>query len=502
MGAVSEMLDASLHALNTVLTGERLLFLTLGIMMGMLTGLLPGLSGVTGMAVLLPFTYGLDPFTGVALLIGVIAVNHTSDLFPSVVIGVPGSSGSQATIMDGYPLARQGEAGRAIGAALTSSVVGGIMGAVVMVATLSIARPLVLSLGSPQLFMLTLLGLSTVGILAKGSPVMGLAGALLGMLLGSVGMAPAIAVERFTFGWLYLSGGLSIGTLALGLFALPELVDLLTERHAVSKTGKLGGGLFSGVIDSWRHRWVVLGSSTMGAVVGLIPGLGGSIVDWLVYGTAKQVLKDTSGFGRGDIRGVIAPEASNNAKEGGTLIPTLLFGIPAGGMTALLLGGLLLMGVDTGPAMLTTHLDVTLSIAWTLVLANVLAAAACFSVSRFFVRMSIIPPAAMVPFIFLVTILAAYQTTQTWGDIIVLLLVGVLGWVMKRLGWARPPLLIGFILAAPAERYLHISISRYGTSWLADPVVIVVGLLVIAVLLIGLIARGTSDKPVATTVTK
>lgn len=483
------MVDAGLEALTVILTPERLGFLSLGILMGMMTGLLPGLSGVTGMAVLLPFTYGLDPFTGVAMLIGVIAVNHTSDLFPSIVIGVPGSSGSQATIMDGYPLAKQGEAGRAIGAALTSSVVGGIIGAVVMVATLSIARPLVLSLGSPQLFMLTLLGLSTVGILAKGSPLMGLAGALFGMLLGAVGMAPAVAVDRYTFDWLYLTGGLSIGTLALGLFAIPELVDLLAERHTVSKSGKLGGGLFAGVLDSWRHRWVVVGSSAAGAVIGLIPGLGGSIVDWLVYGGAKQALKDTSGFGKGDIRGVIAPEASNNAKEGGTLIPTLLFGIPAGGMSALLLGGLLLMGVETGPSMLTKHLDVTLSIAWTLVIANILAAVACFAVSRFFIRVSIIPPSAIVPFIFLATILAAYQTTQTWGDITMLLAIGVLGWFMKRLGWARPPLLIGFILAGSAERYLHISISRYGTAWFADPVVIVVGILIVAVVLVGTISR-------------
>ncbi len=213
------MLDAALAALLTITDPTRLLMLVVGVAVGLLVGIMPGLGGTVGMSLVLPFIFGMDPNTAMALLIGMVAVIHTADTFPSVLLGVPGSSGSQATIMDGYPLAQKGEAGRAFGAAFFASMIGGVFGAAAIFALLPVARPLVLALGSPELFMLAILGLSMVGVLSGNKPILGVLAGALGLLLGSVGAAPAEPHYRYTFDLLYLFDGLPLAVVALGLFA-------------------------------------------------------------------------------------------------------------------------------------------------------------------------------------------------------------------------------------------------------------------------------------------
>lgn len=472
------MIEAAYEALFVILDPTRMLWVVFGVMVGLVVGIIPGLGGTVGMALLLPFIFGMDPFTGIALLIGMTAVTHTGDTFPSILIGVPGSSGSQATIMDGYPLAQRGEAGRALGAAFTASAVGGVIGAVTLLGTISVARPLILALGQPELFMFTMLGLSMVGVLAKGSASAGVASGMLGLLLGLIGIAPATPAFRFTYDSLYLYDGIPLPVLALGIFALPEMIDLVAARRSISTSAELRGGQRAGMLDAWRNRWLVLRSSAVGTVVGVIPGLGGSVVDWIAYGITKRTSRDTSMFGRGDIRGVIGPESANNAKEGGTLIPTLLFGIPGSGSTAILLGGLTMFGLQAGPQMVTDHLDVTLTIVWTLVVANLLGASACLLLSGKISRLSLIPASRLVPFLLVIMTVAAYQSTRHWGDILFFLSLGILGWAMKHVGWPRAPMLIGFVLAKASERYLHLSISLYGFTWFTRPIVFVLVVIV------------------------
>lgn len=488
------MLEAALAALQAVLAPTGLMMVTLGVGAGLLVGILPGLGGTVGMSLVLPFIYGMDPSAAIALLIGMVAVIHTADTFPSVLLGVPGSSGSQATIMDGYPLARKGEAGRALSAAFFASMAGGVVGAVCLFALLPVARPLVLALGSPELFMLAVLGLSTVGAVSGAGPLKGVAAGLLGLLLGTIGAAPATPVYRFTGGSIYLLDGLPLAVVALGLFALPEIFDLLIARTRIAEAATLKSGLGQGLRDVIRHRWLALRCSVIGVAVGFVPGLGGSVVDWISYGQAVQTSKDSSTFGEGDIRGVIAPESSNNAKEGGALIPTLLFGIPGSGTTAVLLGGLVLLGLEPGPTMLTANLDATLTVVWTLALANVLGTAACLLASKPVARLSLVPAAWLAPFLLIVMTAGAYQATRHVGDLLAFLLIGVFGWWMKSLGWPRPPVLIGFVLAASAERYLWISSSRFGWQWLTDPLVLILGALTIALLVSGRRVRGATER--------
>ncbi|MDV2886593.1 tripartite tricarboxylate transporter permease [Alkalihalophilus pseudofirmus] len=487
------MFDIAIEALVTVLDPSRIGFMLLGISLGILVGLLPGLSGTVGMSLLLPFIFGMDPFTGMALLIGMVAVVHTADTFPSVLLGIPGSSGSQATIMDGHPLAKQGQATRALGAAFFCSMIGGIIGGLVLFLTIPFVRPIVLSFSSPELFMLSLLGLSMVGLLSGKSPMKGIISGLLGLALGSIGAAPAVAEYRYTGDFLYLFNGIPFAVVALGLFAFPVMIEMLSENKSVSKDPKIAaGGLFRGIKDAIKNKWLVFKSAILGSVVGFIPGLGGSVVDWLSYGIAQKTVKDNF-FGKGDIRGVIAPESANNAKEGGALIPTLMFGIPGSGTTAILLGGLTLMGLQAGPNMLTSGLPVTLSIIWTLVIANIFGVLLCLVLTRPISRISTIPAKKLVPFLFIILLIGSFQSTQSWGDIIFFVLIGLLGLVMHSLDWPRPPFLIGFVLSLSAERYLWISMDRYEFSWLTQPIVMLIGGFIIVFLFGGYIVKRISQ---------
>ena len=489
------MFEAALSALSQLFTFNSILMMLLGVCIGTLVGVLPGLGGTVGMSLVLPFIFGMEASSALSLLIGMIAVIHTSDTFPSVLLGVPGSSGSQATIMDGYPLARRGEASRALSAAFFSSLSGGIIGALILFIILPVARPVVLAFASPELFMLTVLGLSMVGVLSGSDPIKGVLAAALGLLIGTIGSAPLGAqVYRYTFDSLYLWEGIPLAVMALGLFALPELLDLLAEKGSIAKHAALGQGRLQGLKDVIKHRWLVLRSSAVGAAVGFIPGLGGSVVDWISYGVAAQTSKDGDNFGKGDIRGVIAPESSNNAKEGGALIPTLLFGIPGSGTTAVLLGGFVLLGIDAGPRMIKNDLETVLLVIWTLALANILGALVCQSLTGVVARISTISASRLVPFLLIIMMVGAYQSTRSWGDLLAFLAIGLLGWLMKHTGWPLPPVLIGFVLSTSAERYFFLSTARYEWAWLARPGVIAIALITVALVFAGARLKAASKK--------
>lgn len=487
------MFEVAVEALANVLQPTVILYLMIGVSVGVVIGILPGLGGVVGMSLLLPFIFGMDLTAGLALLIGMAAVTQTADTFTSVLLGVPGSSGSQATVMDGYPMSQQGRAAEALGAGFMASILGGLFGALLLFLAIFIARPIILAFQSPQLLMLTFLGLAMVGILSRGAPLAGLTAGVIGLLVGAIGAAPTTAVYRYAFGQVFLFDGIKIAILAMGLFAIPEIIDLLVAKRAISSE-KLSGSMLDGVRQTFRHKWLVIRSSAIGTLIGFLPGLGGSVVDWIAYGTAAQTSKDGR-FGQGDIRGVIAPEGANNAKEGGTLIPTLLFGIPGSGTTAILLGGFILLGVEAGPRLVTDGLPTVLSIVWILALANVLGAAICIFLGRWVSKITQVPAEIFAPFLLVLLSVAAYQSSRMWADIVMLYVIGLFAWVMKQIGWPRAPLLIGFVLSTATERFLWISHGIYGWSFLLKPSVIALGSLVLLTVFAGFrFKRSISDK--------
>ncbi|MBT6272614.1 MAG: tripartite tricarboxylate transporter permease, partial [Chromatiales bacterium] len=312
------------------------------------------------------------------------------------------------------------------------------------------------------------------------SVIKGLGMCCVGLLLGSVGAAPATAEFRLTFDSIYLSDGIPIVIVGLAMFALPEIVDLLQRRGSISETGTLGKGWLQGFKDAINHKWIVLRCSVIGCIVGALPGLGGSVVDWIAYGHVVQTTRDRENFGKGDIRGVLGPESANNAKEGGALIPTLLFGIPGSGSMAILLGGFVLVGVEPGIAMITEHLDLTFVMIWSLAIANVLGAILCLMLANQVAKLTTIRYELLAPFMLMLIFFAAFQATRDWHDLIALFVLGVFGVYMKRFGWSRPALLIGYFLAPRLEPKLYQAAQVYGWSFFERPIVI--GLVILTIL--------------------
>jgi len=459
------MIDALLQGLAMVIQWPAIGYLFIGVASGLLIGVIPGLGGGIGIILLLPFTFGLDTISAFALLLGMYAVTCTSDTVASIMLGVPGTAASQATILDGYPLAQQGQAQRAFGAAFTVSAMGGVFGAAVMCLSLPILHPVVKTFMNPEIFLLAVLGLSMVGSLSGSSPWKGIAVAAFGILLGMVGYSESGAVPRFYMGFDYLLDGMPLLPLVLGLFAIPELLDLAVRNVSIADKGENTSSnytlLFQGVKEAFQNWWLALRCAVLGTYIGILPGLGGSIVDWVAYGHAVQTSKKDPKFGHGDIRGVIAPEAANNAMRGGGLIPTVTFGVPGTTGYAILLSALLVKGLQPGPLMLTRQLPLTMSLIWTLVLANVIAAVAMLFLSNKLSKVAFIPGRLLVPGVMLFVFMGAWTETSSWGDWIMLLIISFIGFSMKRGDWPRPPLILGFILGSLMENSFLISIRAY-----------------------------------------
>lgn len=458
-----------LGALGELLSGAHFFYLFFGVCLGFFVGILPGLGGIVGFSILLPFLYGMEPASALALLIGLVAVVPTSDTLTSVLLGIPGSSSSQATVVDGFPMAKKGEGARALSAAYFASLLGGLAGAAVLTLFVLAARPLILLMGSAELFMLGLLGVAMVGMLCGDSILKGLIACGLGLLLGAVGAAPATGEWRMTFGSFYLYDGLKLVIVGLAVFAVPEIAELLSQGRSISGRKLLGRGWIQGLRDTWLHKWLVARCAGIGCMIGALPGLGGSVVDWIAYGHVVQSSKDQTRFGEGDVRGVIAPESANNAKEGGGLIPTLLFGIPGSGSMAIFLGGLTLIGLEPGPAMVGSEIGFTYLIIWSLALANVLGTGLCISLSPHIAKLTGVRYSLIAPFVLTVICFAAFQANKHFYDLAALVALGFFAVLMKRGGWPRPALLIGFVLSDTLETYLYQAVQFYGWSFWTRP---------------------------------
>ena len=487
-------LDMAIQALQTLMEPQRLMILVFGVFLGLAIGVMPGLGGVVALAVLIPFTYNMEPQSAFALLLGVAAVTTISDLIPAVLFGVPGTVGAAATIMDGHAMAERGEAGRAFGAGFVAAALGGVFGAIVLGVSVPLLQPIMLAIGSPELLAFSIFGLSMVATLSGRAPLKGLTAAGLGLMISMVGAGTQTGTLRWTFDWLYLFDGIPLIPVTLGLFALPELADLAINRRKITanKTADVSvSSQWEGVKDVFRHWWLCLRCSVMGTLLGAIPGIGSAVIDWIVYGYAKRSEKGADQtFGHGDVRGVIAPESANNAKEGGHLLPTIAFGVPAGASMTLLLGAFLLHGLTPGPDMLGRNLDVTYSIVWSLTLANVIGGTICVFGAKYLAKVAELRHEILLPLVMPVVFIATFQATRSWGDLYFLLAFGVIGWVMKQLGWPRPPMVLGFVIGEIFERYLFLSNELYGTSWLlpftfeagqfqwGHPIVAVIGLVI------------------------
>lgn len=475
------MVDAFINGLLSIFHLKPFLFLLIGATIGFWVGILPGLGGATTLALMLPFIYKMTPAEAFPFLLGMYSVCATTGDITSVLFGIPGEAVSVALILDGYSMTKKGEAGRALGAALMSSLVGALIGAAALTVVIPVVRPLVLAFGSPEMFMLVIIGLTCISSISG----QGKRGLLLGMLAGGLGFLCSLVgqdyhagIHRYTFGQIYLWSGLSLIPVMVGIYAIPEIVELIVRGTAIAgkvAPGYIGKGVMEGIKDTFRHFWLVVRCSILGVLVGTFPGVGGGVAQWVAYAHAAQSAKtveERAGFGKGDIRGILGPGAANNSKEGGNLIPTIVFGIPTSPPMAILLGAFLLLGIVPGPDMLTKHLTLTFSMVWTIVISNIIVVGVCLLFINHIARITWIRANLIVPFLLFLCFVGAFSANNHTGDLILLLLFGGLGHLMMRFGWPRPPFALGFILGNLTESYLYTSISRYRAEWLLRPGVI------------------------------
>ena len=478
------MLDSAMTALVSLTDPALLLMLLVGVVAGLVMGLIPGLGGTAAVAILLPITFGMEPAPALAMLIGALAVVHTSDTVSAVLLGAPGSASASVTMLDGYSMAKKGQAKRALSLAFLSSMAGGIIGAIGLTLAIPLARPLVLSFASPELFMLTVLGVALAAVLSRGNVIKGLTAGVLGLMVGMIGTSPTTAEERFTFGSLFLGDGLSLVAVALGVFGLAEIASRASQRRGDKSQVKVDGGWGEGIREWLTHWSQVLRGGLIGIWAGILPGVGATAGTWLAYGQAVATAKDKTQFGKGDPRGIVGPESANNSVEAGDLIPTFLFGIPGGVPSAMLLGMLLTYGIQPGPSIINEHLDLMYLIIWSFAIASVLGALFCFLTVRPLSSLTKVPFAILAAGLVVVMLLGSFQDGGQIGDLWVMLLLGVAGWLLKSTGFPRAPFLIGFVLAIPLERYYFLTDSLYeGFEWMLRPgTMVFIAILVLPIL--------------------
>ena len=496
-----EMFSALSSGLVQVFNWSTFSLMMIGIAVGFVVGILPGLGGPTAMALMLPFVFKMNAVEAFAFLLGMTAVTATTGDITSVLFGVPGEPTTASTIVDGHSMARNGEAGRALGAVLMSSLVGAIFAAVALAIAIPIIRPLVLSFGSPEFFMLALLGISFVASLSGEDQLKGIVAGGIGLLLATIGLDPISGIQRYTFGQLFLWDGIGLVPITIGFYAIPETIELAVLGTSIAKqeVGKLGG-VMEGVKDTFRHFWLVIRCSALGCFIAIIPGMGAATTQWLAYAHAVQSSPNKERFGKGDVRGVLGPGAANNSTLGGSLITTIAFGVPASVTMAILLGAFIIQGIVPGPDMLIPppkgKLDLTFSFVWVIILSNIITVAICFLFLKPLAKVTQVRGGIIIPLILVLIYLGAYAEKNAFADMVVVLLFGGLGWIMEKMEWPRPPVLLGLVLGPLAENRLFLSTDNYGMSWMARPGVVII----FAITLFGIlypIFKGRKERQVA-----
>jgi TctA family transporter len=492
-------MDAFLSAISQLGTGTYWVALLVAIVIGTVVGFIPGVGATLVTAIMLPSVLLLikEPAIGIMLLAMVGSLNNTLDAIPAVLVGLP-SSETQVTYLEGHQLARQGKGAHTLGAVYAVSMMGGVIGAIALLLAIPIIKPFILQFSYVEIAMLALFGIAMVALLSKGSMAKGLAAGALGLLLGTVGVDPFSGADRYTFGLIQLWQGLPIITAILGFFALPELIDLTMTREAVASKDAVVSR--AEVFRGFRYgltRWrMVIRQSLFGTFMGAIPGIGGAVIDWLAYAFGISVTKDKEkhNFGKGSLEGVLFAESAANSKAGGQALPTLTLGIPGSTSWAIISVAILSYGLSAGPSMVTQHQDITMLMVITLAIGNIMVALLGLFFTNWLARITRIPYPTVGFMIMGTVFLAAYMDLTQWFVFAILLAMALLGLLMKRYGWPRPPLILGFILGPIVEQNLLSGLSIYGfVGVITRPVAL--GIFAFLIISVVTLLRMTSTAP-------
>lgn len=496
-GVSMEYLHASANALGGLFTLSAMIGLAVGILWGLVVSFMPGVGGNVAIALLLPFIFRLQVPEAIALLLGTHIATYFGGSITSITMNIPASAKSVSLCWDGYPLARRGKGAYALGASATASSLGGVVGAIVLTIGIPVMKNLLNVISNPEIFMLGIWGIVIIAMFSSGDLLKGVMAGGLGMLVSWIGASPITGINRLTFGSQYLSYGITFASAAMGLFAVAQAIRLMAERPTgpagFETTGgeqikARGGEIVSAPENTTWHgaravlkRWrLTTYMATFGVFTGAIPGLGAPVAAIAAYGQAAQFSKGEK-LGTGVIEGVIAPQATEAAAEGGGMLPMLALGIPTHEQQAILLSAFIVLGIAPGPTMLTNHLNVVFTVIWIIVFASLIVGLFGLATGKYLARLATMPTKVLVPLILTIGMVGTFAINGRIGDSVTALAFGLVGYIAFKYNYSRVNLIIGLVLGPILESNLHISLQLYGSDFIVRrPAALGIGILVVA----------------------
>ncbi|GKV65917.1 MULTISPECIES: tripartite tricarboxylate transporter permease [unclassified Sporosarcina] len=489
-----------INGITAMLTPFHMVLILVGVAMGLVFGSIPGLTATMAVAICLPITFTMEPQAGMALLMGLYIGGVSGGLIPAILLKIPGTPSSIATTFDGYPMAQNGQAGKALGYGVVYSFLGGLFSIIVLILIAPPLAKVALKFGPMEYFAITIFALTLIASLSEGSLSKGMLGALLGIALAMVGAAPIDAYPRFTFGLSQLNAGFNLLPALIGLFAISEIlqtaekkINPLSKGISVEKVEKVGYFLkqFPKSFKNWFR------SSIIGTAIGILPGIGGGTANIVAYATAKNQSKDPETYGKGNPEGLIASESANNAAIGGALVPLMALGIPGDTVTAMLLGGLIIHGIQPGPLFFTQNTDVVYGIFAALIIANIAMVIFMLFGMKFFIKILSVPRHILLPIIIVLCGVGAFTENNRVFDMWVLLFFGLMGYVLIKLKFPITPILLGFILGPIAEINLRRGLMATQGDFMpfiTSPIPLVIWILVIVSILFNILKNKKQKK--------
>ncbi len=485
------MIESILLALEILLSWPTIAFVLIGTLIGMVFGAIPGLGGVIALALLIPITFGMESTWAMVLFGATVGGVAFGGSISAILINVPGTAPNAATLLDGYPMSQQGRAAEALGAAATASALGAIFGVLVFIAVIPIAREIILAFTQPEFFWLAVFGLTIIAVVSRGNLFKGIIAGGFGLMLAMMGWGNVIAEVRFDFGTQYLFDGVNLVVVLIGLFAFAEVINMIAKGGTIADDEQQAvtdrKGVLKGAREVVSRPVLFMRSSATGVLVGAIPGAGGTIATFISYMQARQASDDPESFGTGNIEGVIASEATNDAKDGGTFLPTFVFGIPGGSMTAVLLGALTMHGLNPGRELLGENLHILFLLLLALLGANILTSTLGLLSANYLSKLTKIRVDLLVAPIVVVCFVGAYALRVSILDVTVAVLFGFVGYAMIVFDYSRIALVLGLILGSIAERafLMALQISDSGVMiFFTNPISIILILLTVLALVV------------------
>ena len=451
-----------IEGVNLILSYPTILWVVAGIIIGIFVGSLPGLGASLGMAILLPLTLPMNALDALVLLIGIYSGAMYGGSIAAILLNAPGTSAAAATTFDGYPMSRQGQAVTALSISATASAFAGLFTITTLILISPILIGLVLAFGSPEYFMIAVLGLAMITVVARGSMVKGLLAGAFGLSLTTIGVAPMAVDPRYTFGYLPLYDGLSFVAVLIGLFAIGEMIKLAGEEGGIAKGEmEFTGSIVPGIKTVFQHPITFLKSAYIGMGIGSIPGAGSTVSNFVAYTEAARSASDTGTFGAGNPVGVVASEASNNGTVGGSVIPALAFGIPGSAATAVLIGGLLMHGLQPGPELFDPagQLSLTYGFFFALLVGNLVILIFGLAMVTRLGYLTKINTDYIIPMIIILSFLGAFSLRTNWVDVGTIIILGMIGFYMKKYNYSIIAFVLGVVLGPIAEENLFRSLQ-------------------------------------------